>query len=138
MATDIWIHIEYKSKTGNWVELCEPYEDRIYGLFGALAGARTDIEPIYPPRGLPQDISFDTLDKYEEGKEDYHTESWLTFSELKQCMDYAKIEINKRRVESGYEELPQSFLYGYNAIYNYMKAFEDVGFETRIVFWFDN
>lgn len=38
MATDIWIHIEYKSrKNGRWTYAYEADGERHYGVFGVLA-----------------------------------------------------------------------------------------------------
>ena len=58
MATDIWIHVEYKSrKTGIWTYAYEADGDRNYKMFDVLAGTRGDCWPLYDPRGLPSDIS---------------------------------------------------------------------------------
>jgi hypothetical protein len=57
MATYIWIHLEYKNrKTQEYKYVGDFCGDKIYSVFGILAGARSAIEPIFPPRGLPNDV----------------------------------------------------------------------------------
>ena len=133
MATDIWIHIEHKSrKTNKYVYDFEADGERIYALFGVLAGTRGSCEPIYEPRGLPDDITPKTLKIYKEFGVDAHTPSWLTTKELRECLDQTIKEY-----ENGEEEII-SWLKPYENIYEYMKQSEDEGEPSRIVFWFDN
>ncbi len=135
MGTDIWIHIEYRSrKTKNYKYAREFYGDRLYGVFGILAGERSEIEPIYPPRGLPNDITRLTYKKYKDDEPDFHTASWLTSSELRECLD-AVDEIIKNEKRDNYNK---DWLKCYEKIYRYMKYYDDVGEPSRMVFWFDN
>ena len=135
MATDIWIHIEYKNrKTKHYNYAREFYGDRLYGVFGILAGARTDIEPIYPPRGLPDDLTRRTYEKYLDGEGDFHTASWLFASELRECLD-AVDEIVRDKEPVTYKN---DWLKRYEKIYRYMKYCDDIGESSRMVFWFDN
>ena len=134
MATDIWIHIEHKSrKTNNYVYDYEADGDRIYALFGALAGTRGSFY-LYDPRGLPKDISPEVLAEYQSWEEDAHTPSWLTTKELRKCLDMTINELSK---EYDIKEV-KSWLKSYEGIYEYMKYSEDEGEPSRIVFWFDN
>ena len=135
MGTDIWIHIEYKCrKTKNYKHAREFDGDRLYGLFGILAGARSEIEPIYPPRGLPDDVTRLTYKKYQDGEGDFHTASWLTASELRECLDSVD-EIIKQEKKDAYNK---DWLKGYEKIYRYLKYYDDIGEPSRMVFWFDN
>lgn len=134
MATDIWIHIEHKSrKTNKYVYDYEADGDRIYALFGALAGLRGSFY-LYDPRGLPKDISPEVLKEYQSWGEDAHTPSWLTTEELRKCLD---LTIKKLSKEYDMKEV-KSWLKNYEKIYEYMKYSEDEGEPSRIVFWFDN
>ena len=55
-----------------------------------------------------------------------HTDTWLTFSEYEQVLHYYK----------DYEkEMPPI---GYLAVYEVMKVYENAGYETRLVIFFDN
>lgn len=134
MGTDIWINIEYRSrKTKNYKYAREFYGKRLYSVFGILAGARTDIEPIYPPRGLPNDVTRLTYRKYLNGEEDFHTASWLTSFEFRECLDSVDEVIKNEEPDT-----KKDWLRGYEKIYRYMKCYDDVGEPSRIVFWFDN
>ena len=131
MGTDIWIHIEHRSrKTNKYVYDFEADGNRDYTLFGALAGARGPLDPIYEPRGIPEDSSPEVIKDYLSWEE-AHTFSWLTTKELRECLDltiknYSNMELAKSNLES------------YERIYEYMKRQEDEGKPCRIVFWFDD
>lgn len=56
---------------------------------------------------------------------DWHSHSWLTTEEFEKAMDYY-------RSQSTYQQ-PE-----YEAVLSAMKKFEELGFDSRIVFWFDN
>lgn len=135
MATDIWIHIEYKSRHKNkFVYDREVDGERVYILFGALAGTRGSCEPVYSPRGLPNDVTSHTLRIYNEFGKDAHTPSWLTTEEQRDCIDQAIKVFSK---EYSLKEV-NSWLSPYEKIFEYMKNKEDKGDLCRIVFWFDN
>ena len=135
MSTDIWIHLEHRSrKTDKYVYDFEVDGSRIYALFGALAGARGDLNPPYPPRGLPDDITPETFNGYESFGDDAHTSSWLSTKEFRKCLD---LTIDAYAKEHGQKSV-MSWLKTYEWIYEYMKYSEDVGEPSRIVFWFDN
>ena len=134
MATDIWIHVEYKNrKTGKWTYAYEADGDRNYMLFGVLAGTRGDCLPLYEPRGLPSDISNKTKKEYEDWGLDAHTPSWLATEELMECLNTT---IN--RAEDCYRDEMKKWLKPYYEIYEKMNGIEKKGEQCRIVFWFDN
>lgn len=134
MATDIWIHVEYKSrKTGKWTYAYEADGDRNYKLFGILAGTRGDCRPLYDPRGLPSDISDKAKKEYEDWGADAHTPSWLTTQELKECLNTA-IE----RTKDSYRDEMEKWLKPYYEIYEKMNEKEAQGEPCRMIFWFDN
>jgi len=60
------------------------YISRNYFLFSILADVRNycDMVPISSPRGLPKDVSQDTLTKSKEFGCDGHSHSWLSLEEL--------------------------------------------------------
>ncbi len=135
MATYIWIHLEYKdSKTKKYQYVGEFCGDKIYGVFGILAGARSSIEPIYPPRGLPEDVCRDIKFEYDTFEEDAHTPSYLYSHELRECLD----AVDKIFRQCYKEEYSPEGLKNYEYIYKCMRVFDDAGEPARMVFWFDN
>jgi hypothetical protein len=61
MGTDIKVFVEQKYKKGNsWETIATIHLRRDYILFGYLAGVRSDIIPLYSPRGYPNDIAWRT------------------------------------------------------------------------------
>ena len=134
MATDIWIHVEYKSrKTGKWTYAYEVDGDRNYNLFSVFAGTRGECLPLYDPRGLPSDISDKTKKEYEDWGVDAHTPSWLTTQEFKECLS-----TTIKRAEDSYRDEMKKWLEPYYGIYKKMNTIESKGEPCRIVFWFDN
>ena len=134
MATDIWIHVEYKSrKTGKWTYAYEADGDRNYKLFGILAGTRGDCWPLYDPRGLPIDISDKAKKEYEDWGADAHTPSWLTTQELKECLNTAI-----KRTKDSYRDEMKKWLKPYYDLYEKMNEKETQGEPSRMIFWFDN
>ena len=63
------------------------YSTRMYATYAVLAGVRNDVglDPISEPRGLPLDVSAETLGEYEAHgfpNERRSSASWLTLGEL--------------------------------------------------------
>lgn len=58
---------------------------------------------------------------------DWHSHSWLSLNEFQQAIDH----YNK-------EAVPHWVLPEYEAVLASMKRLDELGYETRIVFWFDN
>lgn len=109
-------------------------ETRNYGVFGILAGARSDIPPLFPPRGVPEDATWKTRKEYLDDCGDFHTASWLSTTEFRECLD-AVDEIIRDRRQDAYQS---DWLSDYEFIYRLMKDSEDEGEPARIIFWFDN
>lgn len=134
---------------------------RNYQMFGRMAGVRREGIAVVQPRGYPDDMGYEaehdaTLyvdDKSSEesgfcstaraegwvksgsserwkgtttriSNPDWHTPSWLTGDEFKKAIE---------EYQSGGEK-DVSYLAALAA----MKMFEAEGYESRIVFWFDN
>lgn len=135
MATDIWIHLEHRSRKKNkYVYDFKADGERIYALFGALVGTRGTIDPIYDSRGLPDDVSPEVLEEYRLFEGDAHTPSWLTAIEFRECLDLTIKVLSKKEDENNVK----TWLRPYEKIYEYMKYSDDEGEPSRIVFWFDN
>ena len=135
MGTDIHIHIEHKSrKKKKYVYDFEAYGERIYSLFGVLAGTRGDYEALYDPRGLPMDVSPEITEEYRTLGG--HTPSWLTTEEFGKCLDSYFEDCTKGAGNS--EDYVRDWMSSYYKIYEYMKYSEEEGEPSRIVFWFDN
>ena len=159
MGCDIHLFIEYKENTSNnwWCFGSEINPGRNYSIFAHLCGVRNyhNIKPITEPRGLPDDVSFDVLsantycmsDHKDCGDDfiykpeaiklilkgyakpygndrivrpDWHSHSWATAKELNQVLK----EINCNAE--------------WEVVLAILKKFEELGKDTRIVFWFDN
>lgn len=138
MGTDIHIHVEYlrrkKGKKPYWMHSGEEFcADRLYGVFGILAGLRSDINPLYPPRGLPGDITMETYRHYKDYDGEAHTASWLTTEEFGDCLDAVDVVVREQEPEAS-----DDWLKNYRLIHKYMKDSDDEGEPARIVFWFDN
>ena len=138
MATDIWIHIEYKSRKNKKYKYAGEFDgERLYSVFGILAGVRSDIKSIYPPRGLPDDASDELLCAYKNRFPDCHTPSYLYTSEFRECLDIVDELIHKYDEKEGTTYNP-NWLKSYEFIYEYMQTSDKEGEPARMVFWFDN
>lgn len=64
---------------------------------------------------------------------DWHSHSWLTLDEFKSVLDAYEAKC-KESIQN------DNFRWGveYRALYASMKSLSDEGFETRLIFWFDN
>lgn len=168
MGCDIHLYIEYRKpfdSTGyrnNWKSFGGRINPgRNYIIFSLLAGIRNynELPILVPPRGMPEDagyyadnenrmyISEDSQENsvtmeraqtwVDQGSSkfvyrdndiprwvthpDWHSHSWLTTKEFAAALgEYVEVE-------------PE-----YEAVLASMKKFEELGFEARIVFWFDN
>jgi hypothetical protein len=139
MGCDIKAFVEYSFTESdgskgfaywNWVPLL-----RNYTLFALMANVRNraKLEPVCLPKGLPQNLSDEVRDRYEDDCRRYgiggenHSHSWLSLPELE--------EVQRRYQEFGSDE---SDLY-LEAAMAVMRALEQKGREeSRLVFWFDN
>jgi hypothetical protein len=160
MGCDIHLFIEHKNKEyPHWQGFGgEINPGRHYGIFAKLCGVRGygEIKPITPPRGLPEGINYkvnnaNTLfidDDSPDGEgccssemaerwikegiskrvsdhrithPDWHSHSWVTTEELQ------KVLMELENVDTEWKAVLKVAMY-----------FEELGEETRIVFWFDN
>jgi hypothetical protein len=137
MGCDIHLHVEFKVG-GRWEHYARPYAPRNYTLFSKMAGVRRrddEDEPIAEPRGLPSDLSTLTALFYEDEKGDAHSQSWLSWDEIKVLREWL------------------AGLDGWNSAHGSMRLEMDVlGCflpeededirarieDIRFVFWFDN
>lgn len=135
---------------------------RNYNLFAKMAKVRGNYKDSFNPRGFPDDAINDWTIKYDycldieeptdEYKEhtctkedaerwvikgrskfvddttvtnpDWHSASWLTFEEFKGCVNSTCDDDN--------------WSFEYFAYVAAMAELETLGYETRVVFWFDN
>ncbi len=159
MGCDIHAYIEYKAKGQQyWHDFggrINPGRD--YFLFGRLAdGVRGDGPALVPARGMPKDAAWSARDDgflfiTEDGQgdkcctvenarqwspwtewkihdyvahPDWHSHSWATADEWEKAVEPC---LTGERVE-----------YAYAAVLAAMRSFEANGYESRVVFWFDN
>ncbi|MGW2666244.1 hypothetical protein ACWCW7_35275, partial [Nocardia tengchongensis] len=137
---------------GNWER--EPsiglFDYRSYGVFGWLGGVRnySEVPPIAPSRGLPDDVSREVRAEWESWGYDAHSTSWASVEELAD-FDYGQA-VEDRRVTIGhngahtadpgggtmttYREFLGS---SYFADLDRLKSAAQ-GHSARVVFWFDN
>ncbi len=104
-------------------------EPRWYGLFGAMAGVRSDVPPVAEPRGLP---AYARLEG--DGDSIYlngdvwigdHSYSWLTVDEFAEALKRCTGDPVNRDVQ-------------YEAALAFMRVLQGAGQEPTIVFGFDN
>lgn len=167
MGCDIHLHIEYKERNSNiWFNFGHGFRlNRNYIAFAFLADVRNEYHQIdcpIKPRGLPKDICNTTLFDfvYEIGDEDvcygepqicsketaeeclkhgsyiikdkyisdpdFHSETWLSYDEFAELFDY---KLDGQHLSN---------IYKYEAVYKAMECLEYHGYDTRVVFWFDN
>lgn len=80
------IHLYAERKNGDvWEQVDGDFfcDFRSYGVFGLWADVRnySQVTPIAPRRGLPEDISGDVLAAHDDDY-DFHSETWLSVTEL--------------------------------------------------------
>lgn len=135
MGCDLHYHIEVRHRKSHekggrysWdhADLSTECTDRSYAVFGALAGVRSDeVKPIDEPRGLPSDVTEETREGYETKGGGCHSASWCDAHELRKAC---------KRVKGRFGWMPVNLL----AAAAYMEAYEQQGYETRFVFYFDS
>lgn len=82
---------------------------------------------------------------YRIANPDWHTPSWLTFDELTSALLLADLAYERNmydnsdpRIKELHQTEAPTFLLEYKALSASMETFENAGYNTRIVFWFDN
>jgi hypothetical protein len=145
MGTSIWHHVEYLHKKKNvychynglsdfdLVNL-----DRHNAMFCVMGGARRidGYGILFPPRGLPQDVTHETWYEYHEGECDFHHESWLDTDEFQSCIDYVRVKLTNED-PNDIESIDAS-LRPYQKVCDIMRECDQNGEPARLVFWFDN
>ena len=106
--------------------------DRLYFVF-AILGMGGDIDPLFPLRGLPGDLTLETYNDYKQWGREALDVSWLTTLEFGKCLDTVDRIVKE---ECSYAE--DDWLKNYVYIYRNMKESEDDGEPARIIFWFVN
>ncbi|MFE1442441.1 hypothetical protein [Streptomyces sp. NPDC058739] len=93
MGSDIYGRVECRTGNGAWdyeddewdcaVNLDLLFLGRDYASFGCLFGVREvyDFEPLFPGRGLPEDVSTPTREAVGDPGE-WHGVSWFTWAEM--------------------------------------------------------
>jgi hypothetical protein len=172
MGCDIHVFLERRLNKGPWKLDPKHHEEetyaggpvrynevaslsgRNYELFGLIAGVRSMEEPLYDPRGIPDDACDEVKAM---STEDYHTHTWLRPQELKRI--FKKWEKNVVEEDSDFKfnwntSAADAFNdknYGFNdGVLNYIDqelAMQEAEnhllggkykLEFRLVIWFDS
>jgi hypothetical protein len=108
----------------------QPYNGRNYSLFGALAGVRDGSMELIADmdRGLPDDVSDELCDMYDEWGLDAHSANYLYLDEILESSYY-------KMLDSDLDELGVTYFFR-----DVVDALLDLGDsrDVRLVFWFDN
>jgi hypothetical protein len=163
MGCDIHLYIEHKhkdSEIGWWRSFGGEHRlDRDYGMFARMANVRNygnGITPIFKPRGLPSDISWEAkdgnriliIDSDEAGEKEVtreQAERWVNSgsSKLDGGFHVTNPDWHSHSwlTSQEFEQCIDSFdsaSTDYKAVLAVMRSFESEGEVTRLVFWFDN
>lgn len=144
MGCDINLHVEIKisSKLNEWIHYSHPRVSRSYTLFSILAGVRNEennIDAIFKPRGIPEDISDVTRIDFNQTGDDQGSASYLSPDELLKCMDFFEELFPGQEYKKGSVHESFGFLFGGN-IWHFNKFKDDFPEElidARVVFWFE-
>jgi hypothetical protein len=148
----------------DWWHLAKVDANRAYGMFELLAGVRSynGIKPLYPPRGIPDDIGWSTQDEYtlrvtdalcdcegvctlEQADEWVNSgnSAWypgssarITHPDWHTPSWLTADELGE--VVSRYIEIYGNVPIYYSGIHAMMAKMNEHCVETRFVFWFDN
>lgn len=137
MGASIHMHIEVRSGD-TWHHYAAPHMFRNGIFFDLVAGINGKLQPVVPPRGLPENLSFITRHDWEQDSKSYrlHHAGWLSAEELAELQERLK-EVcgNSARSHLDYD-LEEGFLHTYingNAL-TLHQGWNDL----RFIFWFDN
>jgi len=142
MGCDIHLHVEVKHVDKGWLHYAHPKIERWYELFAKMAGVRNydnDVEPLYPPRGLPNDISEVTRLCYEWEVDDAHSMSWLGRKEIAILNEFiSKHPLNSKRSWEDFDTRC-GYLFGNSLAFKDTDEYKPEWLkDCRVVFWFDN
>jgi hypothetical protein len=172
MGCDIHMYLEFKDPNPQWVPTGSPWRGwprvnpgRDYELFGYLAGVRSSADPVVEPRGIPDDIAWETAnDWFLRINDEYAARDdmsgYCTLAKAQEWSAYGHKIINDDqgnpyRVEhpdwhtptwltlDEYTQAlakikPEPYQMGYWALLGAMKELAWYHMDTRLVFWFDN
>lgn len=173
MGCDIHMHLEFKDPKPNphiregaspWRGWARIYMARDYELFGYLAGVRSSVDPVVAPRGIPNDISWDTADEwYLRIHDEFAGQDMSGYCTLAKAQEWSKYghkifnddEGKPYKVEhpdwhtptwltlDEYTQAlskikPEPYGMSYWAMLGAMKELDWYHMDTRLVFWFDN
>lgn len=115
----------------SWWSIIKCYNPgRDYHMFNIMADCgRNDgsVKQLYENRLLPDHTSYDVEEALKEDGGDFHSHSWLTADEYAHCL--------AERLLTNEWGPPDP---GWDVILCTMKAFEERGVPTRLIFAFDN
>lgn len=135
MGCDVHCYIEVKDRWGNWYLLNQPRVQRDYGLFEKMAGVRGEIEnAIFPPRGLPKQLSIVVTAEDAHWGVDGHSHSWFTMEEMDRIEKWYKKYRLKYSDDYVWPVFGFLFGNGFDSKESLIEPFVD----CRMVFWFDN
>lgn len=146
MGCDIHAHTEIKIN-GRWHHFNALYISRSYTLFSRMANVRnyadSEIEPISDPRGLPADITFETNFDYNHMKEDAHSASWLSGTEVAALGEWYEAKRKEMNPEDSnfysFEHQVVGYIFGNGwDIQKYPQDYPKGVEDARLIFWFDN
>ena len=131
MGVAIFIHVEYKHRKKKYYHSNEEFNlCRHIDLFRVMGLPSRSINPLYPCRGLPGNVTLETYKEYAADKPDFHDASWLSTDEFQSCIDYVRDVLYEN------DDDPGELLQEYQNICNLMKESDLEGEHARIVFWF--
>lgn len=159
MGCDIHCYIEYKKPTDpRWRDFGKRINPgRYYELFEKLAGVRGSDEPEVHPRGFPPDSASEASGDYwlyvsdaedsdsSEGccskarADQYVSNGCVWRNEEKQWVSHPDWHNHSWLTPDEFERAIKGFpAPEYYAVLAAMRSFETQGYESRLVFWFDN
>ena len=143
MGCDIHFFTEIKIND-EWLMYDQPGIRRNYMLFAKMAGVRNywdDLNPISPPKGIPNDISKTIRFIYDYEKCDAHSESWLSSGEVMELYKFLDTDKFKEYMNGnnrGWQIFGYLFGNDWTGFVEYKDEMPDGLQDFRWVFWFDN
>lgn len=137
MGASIHMHIEVKSGDA-WHHYAAPHMFRNGIFFDLVAGISGKLQPVVPPRGLPENLSFVTQHDWGQDSESYrlHHAGWLSADELFELQRRLNEVYRGSLLDRMDYDLEDGFLHTYingNALASH-QGWDDL----RFIFWFDN
>lgn len=165
MGSDIHAYVEQKEHD-NWWHLASVSAGRNYEMFGLLAGVRGS-KPLYPPKGIPDDIGWVVQEEYtlwvtdnicdcgerrctpadaerwvRSGSSKWYDDKchWVTHPDwhTPSWLTMAELENVIEKFDQLYYDETHTPSRRYVAIHGMMAEMERHCIQTRFVFWFDN